>query len=593
MPTTKESINGRHRAGAAAVLDGSRRYELVTEEKAGGATYTPQPLADFVAAQIVRFAPERLLLKSAIRVLDPAVGEGALLSSLLEHLPDLRRAEVFGFDTDEQALRRSESLLTSHLPKNRVHLQRGDFLKHALDVRGPVPPGGLFPRSASNNMYDLVIANPPYVRTQVMGAEQAKRLAAHFGLSGRVDLYHAFILAIAEVLAPNGVAGIILSNRFMTTQAGAAVRRAIRTSLALQHVWDLGDTKLFEAAVLPAVVVAAGIEAPRNDVGFTSIYQTSAVPSSKADSVVAALPKSGCVKVPDGRVFRVQQAKLDDSHGESGVWRGATASSRAWLRTISENTWRTFGDLGKIRVGVKTCADRVFIGTHWAEMAPRERPELLRPLATHHLARRYRPLAIEPRWHVLYPHESMNGRRRPVELPRFPKSRAYLEQHRETLAGRQYVVDAGRKWYEIWVPQDPAEWGRPKLVFRDISERPCFWMDEDGSVVNGDCYWLTTHRDEDERLLWLALAVANSSFIERFYDERFNNKLYAGRRRFITQYVTHFPLPDPSRPESKRLVNAAQTAFHAAGTPEGDRVEAEVEQLVWAAFGLGVEEVPR
>lgn len=33
-----------------------QRYEAVSEEKAGGATYTPQLLADFVARQIVEMA---------------------------------------------------------------------------------------------------------------------------------------------------------------------------------------------------------------------------------------------------------------------------------------------------------------------------------------------------------------------------------------------------------------------------------------------------------------------------------------------------------------------------------------------------------
>jgi len=45
--------------------------------------------------------------------------------------------------------------------------------------------------------------------------------------------------------------------------------------------------------------------------------------------------------------------------------------------------------------------------------------------------------------------------------------------------------NSGREWYEIWVPQDPAAWDQPKLVFRDISEEPMFWIDHDGAVVNG------------------------------------------------------------------------------------------------------------
>ena len=81
-------------------------------------------------------------------------------------------------------------------------------------------------------------------------------------------------------------------------------------------------------------------------------------------------------------------------------------------------------------------------------------------------------------------------------------------------------------------------------------------MDLDGTIVNGDCYWLAATDDKTTVLLWLALAVGNSSFIEAFYDRRFNNKLYAGRRRFITQYVEHFPIPGsvPSRIERVNLI---------------------------------------
>ncbi len=60
---------------------GVGRYSLVTDEKASGATYTPKLLADFVAAQIVGTTAIGSKGK-AIRVLDPAVGDGELLSSL-------------------------------------------------------------------------------------------------------------------------------------------------------------------------------------------------------------------------------------------------------------------------------------------------------------------------------------------------------------------------------------------------------------------------------------------------------------------------------------------------------------------------------
>lgn len=462
--------------------------------------------------------------------------------------------------------------LSAAFPKADLRLSLCSFLDHVLDNF----EGGLF---GAAEPYDLIIANPPYVRTQIIGAERAKTLASQFGLAGRVDLYHAFLLGMSRVLAPDGTAGFIVSNRFMTTKGGAATRSAMISDLRLAHIFDLGDTKLFEAAVLPAVIIAKGTNTKIEETSFTSIYESKVEPSFMAADPISALNHEGTVGLPDGRCFIVSHGLLDNGGNSSGVWRLASESVDDWLKTVSRNTWQTFGEIGKIRVGVKTCADKVFIPKKWEENL-----ELLRPLTTHHGAKRFRADVSNRK--ILYPHETIDGKKRAIALDQYPRSLAYLEQHRSTLEARTYVMEAGRAWYEIWVPQNPADWEVPKLVFRDISEQPTFWMDLAGTVVNGDCYWLIGPED----LLWLALAVSNSTFIERFYDVRFNNKLYAGRRRFITQYVEQFPLPNPESISSRKIITLVKTLYEKLSDGSAPEIEAELNQMVWQAFGLSVEE---
>ncbi|MEQ1914292.1 MAG: TaqI-like C-terminal specificity domain-containing protein, partial [Sideroxydans sp.] len=180
-----------------------------------------------------------------------------------------------------------------------------------------------------------------------------------------------------------------------------------------------------------------------------------------------------------------------------------------------------------------------------------------------------------------------------VNLALYPKSAAYLERHRDVLEARTYLIDAGRKWYELWVPQDPAAWQFPKLVFPDITDKPIFWIDLEGGIVNGECYWLQCENKDEQDLLWLALAVANSTFIEAFYDHRFNNKLYSGRRRFITQYVELFPLPNPSCEAAMDIIALVKRIY--AHIPEHDisQLAAELDARVWTAFGLRTEEFLR
>lgn len=496
-------------------------------------------------------------------------------------------SELVGFDTSSTAVSEARSR-TSRFPVS-VNLSVADFLHSEESTADALT---LF-APERREQFDALIANPPYVRTQVLGALEAQRLAARFGLSGRIDLYFAFIVAMANALRPGGVAGIIVSNRFMTTRSGAPVRQFLRETFDILRVCDLGDTRLFDAAVLPAVLLLrkrdGSAHFQRTD--FTTIYSTpDAVAEVVADDVTSALDEPGRIRLRSGDTYQVRRGYLADDTDLRAVWRLGSDEVDDWLGTVAKHTAKTFGDLGRIRVGIKTTADKVFIRDDWDSLPECDRPETLRPLITHHAAQRFTALADQMSSCVLYTHVSEGGKRRAIDLQKFPRSARYLEQHRSVLEARHYVIEAGRNWYEIWVPHDPEVWSGPKLVFRDIAVRPEFWLDRSGAVVNGDCYWLAGAPLDS---LFLALAVANSSFVESFYDRRFHNKLYAGRRRFITQYVEHFPLPDESSAVASELIALAKARCDSQDLSQQGMLEARIDATVWRAFGLLPEEPAR
>lgn len=573
------------------------RYSEVEQRKLSGVTYTPDDFAAFVADQMVQVAdlPE----DGKIRILDPACGDGALLCALIKRLPPSarKRVEVVGYDIDPETIQIATRRFQQGFPALDIHLEQKDFLEHVLNLQGG---GDLFSAQVVQPPFHLVIANPPYVRTQIMGTQQAQQLAQSFGLTGRVDLYYPFLLGISQVLAENGVAGVITSNRFMTTKSGQAVRRAMLSRFRILHAWDLGDTKLFDAAVLPSLLLARGTSDPHHPhtdgIIYSSIYETEDTAIAKATNALTALTADNdtVISITDGRRFRVRHGTLDNGGNPEGIWRVATQATDQWLATVEANTWKTFRRIGKIRVGVKSTADKVFIRNDWDDL-PSGRPELLRPLITRKCARRFKadvPTKAHHIKEILYPHEATENGRAPVDLKLYPKAAQYLEKHRDTLEARAYLIEAGRNWYELWVPQDPAAWPHPKLVFPDISDKPIFWIDTDGGIVNGECYWLQCENKDEQDLLWLALAVANSTFIEAFYDHRFNNKLYAGRRRFITQYVELFPLPNPECQEALEIVALTKEIHAKMPSEKANQLAAELNARVWRIFGLSAEKIP-
>ncbi len=554
--------------------------------KAHGVHYTPPKLAAFLAditAAAVRH------VAGPFRVLDPSCGDGSLLVAITNTLPKSVRhwLTIEGYETDARELAKAGASL-AQLGIGSVVLHNRDFLSED-GVGSLAESRGLFDEEPAQQ-YDLVIANPPYVRTQVMGAKKSQALSRQFGLTGRVDLYHAFAIAITSVLKPGGVVGLLTSNRFLTIKSGASLREMFSSHFEIEAVYDLGDTKLFTAAVLPVIIVARkGKTQSRPCCEFHWIYEhrngPERAPASR-DSVLSALRDnelSGLVETPSG-AFYIQRGKLAI---QSEMWTLSNTETNEWLETVAARQVATFGDLAKVRVGIKSTADEVFVRDKWEGLPADIQPEaeLLHPLLTHREAARWLPRPAAKR--VLYPHVKEYGKRSAIELADYPKAAAYFERHKARLTRRKYVIDGGRKWYEIWVPHNPDDWVKPKIAYPDISEYPRFFFDASGSIIQGDCYWITLNDKTDADWLLLMLAVANSTFITKYYDAQFHNKLYAGRRRFMTQYVAKFPLPDLAA--SHRIVEEVSKLLKKGEATEA--VERGINRFVWEAFGLA-EEVP-
>ena len=94
-----------------------------------------------------------------------------------------------------------------------------------------------------------------------------------------------------------------------------------------------------------------------------------------------------------------------------------------------------------------------------------------------------------------------------------------------------------------------------KIVFPDISDRAKFSYDATGAIVDGNCYWITLDEDIDCDYLYLILAVANSSLMDQYHEKAFQNRLYSGKRRYLTQYVNRYPLPDLYSNAAQELVS--------------------------------------
>lgn len=547
------------------------RYSNETKEKSNGVVYTPKIMADYLAGQMLRFYNGKIISNKPVKILDPASGEGELLiamaSLLYANFRDIK-IEIVGYETDPNSAIIAKTRIENTFPNAVVDIRKTDFLEDADEII---------------NKFDFVIANPPYIRTQILGSDKAQEVAQKMGLTGRIDIYYAFLLYTKNLLTEDGISGYITSNKFLTIKSGAAVRDFMISNYKMLEIIDFGDTKLFSASVLPCIVIFSKGQTNKDDeVLFTSIYETKTRKAlgKPCESIFEHIHDSGSYEINDGRIFKFQQGRLE-SPSKGALWTLSSSDKADWLNKIESNTWLHFSNIGKIRVGIKTTADNVFIGDDWS--GEKADLELLRPLITHRNAGQI-VSNNSAYWQVLYTHYVQNGKRAVIDINDYPKSKAYLETHYEQLAGRTYIKKANRNWYEIWVPQNPASWANRKIVFRDISKQPQFWLDETGAIVNGDCYWIDINPSIIEETVYLALAVANSHFIEKYYDAKFNTKLYSGKRRYMSQYVEQFPIPFTTSQKAQEAIELVKKIITGCKETDASCYMEKINQLVEDMF---------
>lgn len=570
--------------------------KILTKET--GATFTPPALAQFLAKRIFENF-DTSSTEYPLAILDPACGDGQLLCAIHDvlNIAGIVDFQLVGYDFNQKFLKEAK---TNFSRKNFLNfsLKEGDFLDQ-FDS-GSIDQNSLF--TSISNTFDVVIANPPYVRTQILGTKKAQQIAKKFNLKGRVDLYYPFLIAMTKSLRTGGLIGVITSNRFLFTKSGESIRNFLVENYEIINVIDLGDTKLFDAAVLPAILIGrkknrtTGKKAIHHQISakFSKVYEDLNGfdgPSINADSVYDILESS------EQGYFKSRTKKYKKSSGilrfsplKGSLWTMLTKTEHDWVKSVESNSTSIIGNHFKVRVGIKTTADPVFIKSEsdWEALPPEIKPEksLLKKLISQENIDKWQ-LNRSNELSVLYPYTSSHNKRVLMDITSYPKTSAYLSVNEERLRSREYVTKSGREWYEIWVPQNPYLWRFPKLVFPDISSSPRFYYDKDGKIVNGNCYWIAATKEKEKDLLFLIQGISNSTFMIKYHDLIFNNKLYSGKRRYFSQYVENYPLPDLNSNATKEIISIVKRLnFEVLREREIKNLEKELEIKVAEAFDL-------
>lgn len=216
-------------------LDGLKN---AAERNKWGQFATPTPLA----VSLARYARE-LTAGKPVRFFDPAIGTGSFFSALLEVFSPEEIAAAQGIELDPLFAETARKLWE----EKGLEVVKGDFTNQ------PIP----------ECRFNLVIANPPYVRHHHLTGLDKGRLKAkllqslNLDISGLAGLYCYFMLLCHEWMEEQGLAVWLVPSEFMDVNYGSTMRRYLTERVTLIHVHRFcpTDVQFTDALVSSAVVV--------------------------------------------------------------------------------------------------------------------------------------------------------------------------------------------------------------------------------------------------------------------------------------------------------------------------------------------------
>lgn len=437
--------------------------------------------------------------------------------------------------------------------------------------------------------FDVVIANPPYVRQESI-KEQKAYFKEHYRVyQGTADLYVYFVERGVNLLAAGGEFAYILPNKWMRANYGKPLRAWLKER-RIEEIIDFGDLPVFESATTYPCILRIGAGSPRE----------------RFDAVqVETLEYPDLTEYVKAHSYPVNQTYLDDEG-----WSLADEMTQALLLKIKGAgvPLGTYVD-GKIYYGIKTGLNEAFV----IDEATRERliaedprsAEVIKPFLAGRDVKRYQPLELSK--YLIFT-------RRGINIDSYPAIGRYLKQYKEKLIPRprDWPSDKpwlGRKagsyqWYEVQDSIDYyLEFEKPKIIVPAIVQRGSYTYDERAFYSN-DKTSIIPCTD-----IYL-LGILNSKVAD-FIVHLISSTKQGGYYEYKPMYVSQIPIRtiDPSDPSDvarhDRMVALVEkmldlnTRLAAAKAPHEkealagmiDATDRQIDRLVYELYGLTEEEI--
>jgi len=464
---------------------------------------------------------------------------------------------------------------------------------------------------------DCIIGNPPYIRVQELkkwSPEECEFYKYRYksAAKGSYDIYVTFIERSLELLAPNGLLGLICPHKFWQATYGIAVRKIIADGKYLSSVIDFTDQQVFRGSTTYTAIHIFSKSGTCNQFVFDRIYDL-----KDGESQCRALDSDQ--QIEGATKFYAEHP------ADCEQWFFNALEQSSFLKQLGECSVPLYPDIANIFQGIITGADDIFLSST-AQAKPQNselvpfyskalgydveiEAELIVPVVRRQGFQSY---IFEADHSLLLPYNRLTGKI--IELDtlkvKFPNVFEYLNKFKKRLKERE-KGRFERCWWGLSRAQNISKWcGKKILVPYMINRLQAVW-DEDGvffvNVTTGG-YGLSLVDGPIQNYPLYIVGLLNSSILD-FYLRSRSSHFHSGYFPANKQFIKNIPIRIPKTKDEKLLagkivtrvqrITAAKTSKNIAkiGISERERIEREIEAYEYEIDELvcqlyGVNEIP-